>query len=441
MKRTNVGTIVGPRSLERQRFQVGIVCALGLEAEMVERILDSKQEYIDYGKAINDVNTYTTGTISGRPVVLAYCPGIGSNIAAQVATSLKSSFTKIKIILVVGICGAVPSYGNQEIMLGDCIVSTGIIQFDMGRRGPNGFRYKQGLGTPPPEIRSLTQKLKVRRSYLTENMIKHLQQPYPGRQNDRLYISTYAHTHEILCNNCDEKLGICNQSCEDLGCDDQYLQQRKRRDISPEIHFGDYGSSNTVLKSALDRDDLVKDGIIAFEMEGSGVWEVCPTIIIKSACDYADSHKSKKWQRYAAGVAAATAKAFLQEYNTSEPSPQENIVIGDAAIANHYMSGNRLAIERLSGERLPFNDCYINLALVDRFELTREEMPSFLVEARLRQELGNTKELIKLENLFESRRLSNGFVGTPRRIFIQGRAGVGKPRCVRSWHSSFSING
>ncbi|KAI1013599.1 hypothetical protein LB504_013194 [Fusarium proliferatum] len=46
-------------------------------------------------------------------------------------------------------------------------------------------------------------------------------------------------------------------------------------------------------------------------MEGAGVWDSFPCIVIKGACDYADSHKDKDWQRYAAATAAACAKAFL----------------------------------------------------------------------------------------------------------------------------------
>ena len=41
-------------------------------------------------------------------------------------------------------------------------------------------------------------------------------------------------------------------------------------DYCPRIHFGRFGSANTVMKSGLDRDRIAEDGeIIAFEMEGS----------------------------------------------------------------------------------------------------------------------------------------------------------------------------
>jgi hypothetical protein len=39
-----------------------------------------------------------------------------------------------------------------------------------------------------------------------------------------------------------------------------------------------------------------------------------PTVIIKGVCDYADSHKSKKWQKYAAITAAACTKDFLRQW-------------------------------------------------------------------------------------------------------------------------------
>ena len=52
------------------------------------------------------------------------------------------------------------------------------------------------------------------------------------------------------------------------------------------------------MKSGEDRDHIAsRDRVIAFEMEGAGVWENFPnSLVIKGVCDYADSHKSKIWQ-------------------------------------------------------------------------------------------------------------------------------------------------
>ncbi|KAG7402599.1 Nephrocystin-3 [Fusarium oxysporum f. sp. rapae] len=126
---------------------------------------------------------------------------------------------------------------------------------------------------------------------------------YPGSTEDRLFEASYRHTD-------DQKL------CEQLGCNGE-LVSRSRLAIAevsptPAIHFGLMASGDAVIKSGEDRDKIAAaEGVIAFEMEGAGVWDSFPCIIIKGACDYADSHKSKVWQRYAAATAAACAKAFL----------------------------------------------------------------------------------------------------------------------------------
>jgi nucleoside phosphorylase len=84
-------------------------------------------------------------------------------------------------------------------------------------------------------------------------------------------------------------------------------------DCSPTIQIRTIASADTVMKSGEHRDDLAKaEGVIGFKMEGAGVWNNISSIIIKGVCDYADSHKNKAWQAYAAAAGAATAKAFLE---------------------------------------------------------------------------------------------------------------------------------
>jgi hypothetical protein len=43
-----------------------------------------------------------------------------------------------------------------------------------------------------------------------------------------------------------------------------------------------------------------------------------PGLVIKGICDYADSHKNKRWQPYAAGTAAAYAKELLSAISAAE---------------------------------------------------------------------------------------------------------------------------
>ncbi len=47
------------------------------------------------------------------------------------------------------------------------------------------------------------------------------------------------------------------------------------------------------MKSGIHRDQTaLKEKVIAFEMEGAGVRDNFPTVVIKSVYDYADNHKS-----------------------------------------------------------------------------------------------------------------------------------------------------
>jgi nucleoside phosphorylase len=66
------------------------------------------------------------------------------------------------------------------------------------------------------------------------------------------------------------------------------------------------------MKSGKHRDAITKtERVLGFEMEAAGVWDNSSCIIVKGVCDYADSHKSKTWQCYAAATGASAAKAFL----------------------------------------------------------------------------------------------------------------------------------
>ncbi|CAG8014027.1 unnamed protein product [Penicillium salamii] len=66
------------------------------------------------------------------------------------------------------------------------------------------------------------------------------------------------------------------------------------------------------MKDALIRDELAaQKDVLCFEMEGAGLMDHFPCLVIRGICDYADSHKNKIWQGYAAMVAVAYAKDLL----------------------------------------------------------------------------------------------------------------------------------
>lgn len=134
---------------------------------------------------LQETQTHTqTGMIGKHNVVLAHMPGMGSTSAAAVAAGLRTSFLAIQLALVVGICGVVPinPKTQQDIVLGDVVVSTAVVQYDFGKQYPGGFQMKEiedSLGRQSPEIRAFLQMLEVRhnRQRVSTNIQQLLQDP------------------------------------------------------------------------------------------------------------------------------------------------------------------------------------------------------------------------------------------------------------------------
>lgn len=85
-----------------------------------------------------------------------------------------------------------------------------------------------------------------------------------------------------------------------------------RSDPSPRIHYGTIASGDAVVRDGTLRDSLRdRFGILCIEMEAAGLMDDFPCLVIRGISDYADSHKNKLWQPYAAAAAAAYAKELL----------------------------------------------------------------------------------------------------------------------------------
>lgn len=288
---------------------------------------------------------------------------IGTNSAAAVAANLRSSFERIKVGIVVGICGGVPkTAGGEEILLGDVIVSSSVIQIDFGRQYQHKSIRKKNvedtLGRAGPEIRAFVGRIS---GYLVSKRLKEKtntysaqicarkefsKSVYPGPGKDLLYRADFLHKHwKQRCLICDEYNTsgdeVCEEafkkSCTELGCGEAQLARRDRlreamgieldesQSLTADmqearkacVHFGRMACSNKVMMSGQHRDRIAgEEEVIGFEMESAGTWDYVPTIVIKSVCDYADSHRNKQWQEYAATTAAACTKAILEEWRS-----------------------------------------------------------------------------------------------------------------------------
>ena len=129
----------------REDFEVAIICALPLEYDAVSLVFDEfwDEDGDPYGRAVGDVNHYTTGRIGKYNVVLALLPHMGKANAASAAANIRSSYNCLRLALLVGICGGVPQASdNSEILLGNVIISKSIVQYDFGRQYPDKFIRK-----------------------------------------------------------------------------------------------------------------------------------------------------------------------------------------------------------------------------------------------------------------------------------------------------------
>jgi nucleoside phosphorylase len=355
----------------RRDFEIGILCALPLELDAAVAALDQVWDddiRLALGQAEGDDNTYVCGRIGPHNVVLtslrirAGQPTMGKANAAIVASDLAHSYRGLRLVLLVGICGGVPMDGDKEILLGDVVISSSVVQYDFGRQYPHGFERKEGpqnsLAAPVKGNASILSHLAMKFGKdglrnRTIGFLKSLQQhhpeyAFPDPATDRLFQSHYRHKHqtpqEPACKCQDHKEEadpVCKKAmesaCDKLGCDDGYLVQRSRLSerlaaaasgaepdaavFQPDIHVGKVATGDTVMKSGVGRDTIAqKEKVIAFEMEAAGIWEQLPCLVVKGVCDYADSHKNKDWQKYAAATAAAAAKGIAMLHTPADKS-------------------------------------------------------------------------------------------------------------------------
>jgi nucleoside phosphorylase len=321
-----------PTKLSHGDYTVAIISALWFETAACRGMLE--ETHTRLRAQPGDHNAYTLGKIEGHNVVLACLPGTSGNTAAsKTSTNLMRTFPGIKTLLLVGIGGGVAGSTEAAILkrdlrLGDIVVamptnklSHGLVEYDLGRETEDGFERK-GFLTPPPELLRST-ALHMRsdnglQSQIAEH-IKSMKDPEdefqrPATDTDTLFIERISGD------------GNTNTS--------EPLARPPRKNTNPKVHYGLIATGDTVVKSTESQkkfvNRLAQEGdVLCFEMEAAGVATSHPCFVIRGICDYADSHKNKDWQYYAAAAAAAYAKELL--LNLDVEDVQEMTVAPNAA--------------------------------------------------------------------------------------------------------------
>ncbi|KAF7510973.1 hypothetical protein GJ744_005519 [Endocarpon pusillum] len=351
------------RAPVKDDYTVGWVCALPLEVAAAKGMLDEIHQDLPE-QDISDHNSYILGQIHHHNIVIAGLPAgvYGTTPAATVANNMLRTFPSIRFGLMVGIGGAAPT-STQDIRLGDVVVSQphgtsgGVIQFDRGKVAQKGnFQRTGSLNSPPTILLTALSRLQADHEnsgnkiplFLTEMVERYpkmeREYSFQGARYDQLYRATYDHSE-------------LNSTCEQ--CDAHELVQREhRKDTDPRIYYGNIASSNQVIKHGVTRDQLCEElDVLCFEMEAAGLMPDFPCLVIRGMCDYSDSHKNKRWQRYAAATAAGFAKELLGVISADRVRQEKAIShVSDPILQNITSNINTHFREHIKGQEIRYEN-------------------------------------------------------------------------------------
>ncbi|KAI1331217.1 ankyrin repeat-containing domain protein [Xylariaceae sp. FL0255] len=344
------------KRLPAKEYTIGWVCALHIEMAAAKCMLDEIHQDLDTPR--DDINTYIFGSLYDHNVIIACLPvnGYGTHNAAIVATNMRRTFPSIRTFLMVGIGGGVPGKEKADIRLGDVVVSTGVIQYDLGKTLQQGFQAMGTIRQPSQALMTAVSKLRAYHESeppKTSLILSQMLDQYPSmahyancdQLDDLLFDSAYDHAN-------------ATRSCD--GCDQSRLLSRpSRRDKNPRIHYGIVASGNRVIKDARTRDRLAQQfNASCFEMEAAGMMDNLQCLVIRGICDYSDSHKQKEWQEYASATAAAYVKELLSAipamkvqndaFSSSQTISLETDIVAEDPIDEH----RQLLMKALSFDKI-----------------------------------------------------------------------------------------
>ena len=274
-------------------FHVAVICALELEGNAVDKFFDHvwEPEELEFLQKENSPNDLRVGLMGHHHIVSAWMYGPGKSDATSAAKTIKQTFHNIKLVLVVGICAAIPS-----IPIGDTIFGLEILPYDFGKELDDGFLQTHPVIKLDPDFGGFFSKLKS------------------DYDTTALKMATHGHFKTKFLDTQDPK--------------------SKSKIQKPNVHFGLVASGDRVIKSTKFRDRIATgngDNPIGFEMEAAGVERVYHgrVLVIKGVCDHADRDKTNDFQEVAAKSGAAYMRAFLDRWRP--PTKKQTIFEGVAS--------------------------------------------------------------------------------------------------------------
>ena len=305
------------KSLKRTDYTIAWLCALEKsELLAARRMLDEEHEDCVSNMQFEDDNAYVFGSINKHNVVVACMPlGRPGKVSASIMVdTLIKTFPNLRMHLLVGIGGGVPTRPSYDIRLGDVVVGCpenssahAVVQYDLYRANQDDEIEAIGyLDKPDRKLVNALTKLVNNQRIGKSDFRRHLALAETStlilpESTDKLYISTYCHVKTNQSGSCD-------------ACSEDALVPRLERKSAegPLVHLGTILSGDRLVEDAMLRDQLAdKFDALCFEMTAAGVVEQTHCLVIRGVADYSDSHKNYQWQGYAAATSAAFAREFL----------------------------------------------------------------------------------------------------------------------------------
>lgn len=307
---------------------VAVICPLSIEMGAVLAVFD-KPPSLEHG---SDNKAYYSGIISGHSTVAVCLPNrnVGVVQASRRGDWLQREFPSLQHRFLVGVAGGIPDK-NIDIRLGDIVIGTHICKYDSGKWVDGELQVRPALKEAPQELQeaiSMFEALpQLDQGRLIQDELMSMRRldsingtrwVYPDTENvqDVLFEPGYT---------------CSSQSQDPCSCDQSKTVERGNRQSKlPEVHYGLIASGDQVMKDDKRRDKLKDDfrnifkmDVLAVEMEAAGLADI-GYMVFRGICDYADSHKNKMWQEYAAGTAAACFKTFLARLHAPNPKLPKN---------------------------------------------------------------------------------------------------------------------
>ncbi|KAL5093224.1 hypothetical protein Trisim1_011029 [Trichoderma cf. simile WF8] len=306
-------------------YTVGWICVLPLEVCAARALLDEEHEPLP-PKEI-DTNNYFLGKMADHNVVIIFPGSHSIRATAQIART----FPNIRFALMVGVGLGRPKLPNsdprKDIRLGDVVVGAapvngvgGVLQYFVDNvAGEPSYKIKPGLNKPPLVLLKAINRLQLDHGFGKGKMWTDIDQVvnlgvpaledagYPGVEHDRLFNFEYQHSSGEDCSSCDVT---------------QIANRGARKTTRSVIHLGLIASGSSVMGRTIRVHQYPpkssEKGVTCFDWEVAGLIDTFPCLLIKGICDYADSHKNKIWQPYAAIASAAYAKDLLRVIHPKE---------------------------------------------------------------------------------------------------------------------------